>query len=307
MMPMHFSTIDAHVAGGAVRLVTAGLPRLDGRSLQERSDSVAQMLGAGLIGLSREPRGHEGTVGAMLAEPDRPDADAGILFFAHGPIARAATACLVPRHWPGVARLLTAPTRRLRHAGGRYGARRRLDSLSRTYQTARVSGNRPRNLPAIGARRSRQCGRRVVANVDAEAAACRRPRGWPSCSEAAEVARALEGDHVGGWCSSASHPSGVDVRSATVRGWRHRALPGGARPSRSPPSCSLWALAMDASVHRGLFGSTLDATERARRWRERPGVRGEVTGEVWPTGDHQFSPRRDPTSQPRIWIACCEL
>ena len=72
MPPMHLKTIDAHVAGGAVRLVTAGLPRLDGAALQERSDSLARMLGAELAGLSREPRGHEGTVVAMLAEPDRP-------------------------------------------------------------------------------------------------------------------------------------------------------------------------------------------------------------------------------------------
>src|SRR5262245_28854695 len=87
MSSMHFSTIDAHVAGGAVRLVTAGLPRLEHVSLQERSDSLERLLGTALTGLGREPRGHDGTVVAMLAEPDRPEADAAVLFFtAQGPL-----------------------------------------------------------------------------------------------------------------------------------------------------------------------------------------------------------------------------
>ena len=82
---MRISTVDGHVAGAAVRLVTGGVPALAGKTLRERHDALARDADDVRQLLCREPRGHSGIVGVMLAQPDRADADAGLLFFhAHG-------------------------------------------------------------------------------------------------------------------------------------------------------------------------------------------------------------------------------
>ena len=73
------TTIDAHVAGGAVRLVTAGLPQLAASSLEERQQLLSERAGPALAALAREPRGHSGVVVVVLTEGDTPDADAGML------------------------------------------------------------------------------------------------------------------------------------------------------------------------------------------------------------------------------------
>jgi proline racemase len=79
---MRVSTLDAHVAGGAVRLLTSGLPSLEGDTMAERRSSFEARAGTIADALSREPRGHAGVVGVVLTEPERPDADCGMVFFA---------------------------------------------------------------------------------------------------------------------------------------------------------------------------------------------------------------------------------
>jgi proline racemase len=78
---MRLTTLDAHIAGAAVRLVTSGLPRIEGASMAERRLSFEHTAGDVSLLLTREPRGHAGVVGVVLTEADRPDADAGMLFF----------------------------------------------------------------------------------------------------------------------------------------------------------------------------------------------------------------------------------
>ncbi len=78
---MRVSTLDAHVAGGAVRLLTSGLPSLEGATIAERRSSFEARAGAIADALSREPRGHSGLVGVVLTEPERADADCGMVFF----------------------------------------------------------------------------------------------------------------------------------------------------------------------------------------------------------------------------------
>ena len=78
---MRVTTLDAHVGGAAVRLVTSGLSQLDGASMAERRLSFDHTAGDVSLLLTREPRGHAGVVGVVLTEADRPDADAGMLFF----------------------------------------------------------------------------------------------------------------------------------------------------------------------------------------------------------------------------------
>src|SRR6478752_2986863 len=73
-------TIDAHVAGAAVRLAVAGLPQIVGDTLDERAQRLMASARGPLLALAREPRGPAGMVVSLLVAPDRPDADAGMLF-----------------------------------------------------------------------------------------------------------------------------------------------------------------------------------------------------------------------------------
>jgi proline racemase len=75
-----FQALDAHVAGASVRLITGGLPRLSGTSLQRRQASLIRQAGAVRRALILEPRGHRDLVGAVLTDTQTAGADAGLLF-----------------------------------------------------------------------------------------------------------------------------------------------------------------------------------------------------------------------------------
>jgi proline racemase len=110
---MHVSTLDAHVAGGAVRLVKSGLPTLDGRTIAEKRSSFEAQASHLAEALSREPRGHAGIVGVVLTEPERAEADCGMVFFtgagcravsghaAMGAVALAVAAGILAPRQPG--------------------------------------------------------------------------------------------------------------------------------------------------------------------------------------------------------------
>ena len=78
---MRVTTLEAHVAGAAVRLVTSGIPSIDGATMVERQQSFEARASAIALRLTREPCGHAGMVGVVLTEAEQPDADAGLLFF----------------------------------------------------------------------------------------------------------------------------------------------------------------------------------------------------------------------------------
>jgi proline racemase len=74
------TAIDAHTAGGPLRLITSGLPELSGltilekqRCMQEQFDGIRQTA-------LQEPRGHAEMCGCVLTPASRKDADVGILF-----------------------------------------------------------------------------------------------------------------------------------------------------------------------------------------------------------------------------------
>lgn len=111
---MRVTTLDAHVAGGAVRLVTSGVPTLDGQTMSEKRSSFEQIAGHIAEALCREPRGHAGVVGVVLTEAERDEADCGMLFFtgdgsralsghaAMGAAALALDAAILTPREPGV-------------------------------------------------------------------------------------------------------------------------------------------------------------------------------------------------------------
>jgi proline racemase len=74
------TTIDAHTGGEPLRIITSGLPPLQGKTILERRrwmhdnyDEIRRIL-------LWEPRGHADMYGAVLTPPVSPDADFGVLF-----------------------------------------------------------------------------------------------------------------------------------------------------------------------------------------------------------------------------------
>ncbi len=78
---MRVTTLEADVAGAAVRLVTSGVSSAAGTTMVERQQSFEADTSAVTLQLTREPCGHAGMVGVVLTEPERAEAEAGLLFF----------------------------------------------------------------------------------------------------------------------------------------------------------------------------------------------------------------------------------
>jgi proline racemase len=94
-------TIDAHVGGQPLRLVTDGIPRPVGRAMVQKREWLRKHADRVRRGVVLEPRGHADMVAALLTEAVSPEAHAGILFMdgrgypaisGHGVIAAAAIA-----------------------------------------------------------------------------------------------------------------------------------------------------------------------------------------------------------------------
>ncbi|MGE0448286.1 MAG: proline racemase family protein [Vicinamibacterales bacterium] len=82
-----FETIDAHVAGAPVRLVTSGFPAPRGRTMLDKQAWAERHADAIRRTLMLEPRGHADMCGAVLTEPTEPGSHAGILFMHAGGFA----------------------------------------------------------------------------------------------------------------------------------------------------------------------------------------------------------------------------
>ena len=78
------STVDFHTAGIGMRLVTAGLGRLPGDSVEAKRRHFAEHFDSLRTGLCLEPRGHRGMLIAVMTEPVSPGADFGLFFMYAG-------------------------------------------------------------------------------------------------------------------------------------------------------------------------------------------------------------------------------
>ncbi len=82
--PMHtITTLDCHVAGEALRVVTAGFPEPSGATILEKRRSCRTHLDHLRTALMWEPRGHHEMYGCLLVPSAHPQADTGVLFFHH--------------------------------------------------------------------------------------------------------------------------------------------------------------------------------------------------------------------------------
>src|SRR5258708_12373130 len=74
------TTIDAHAAGEAVRIIRGGLAALQGKRILERRGYMQEHLDHIRKALMWEPRGHRDMYGCALTKAVTPEADLGVLF-----------------------------------------------------------------------------------------------------------------------------------------------------------------------------------------------------------------------------------
>lgn len=77
---MILSTVEMHTGGEPTRIIVEGWPRLTAPTLLGKRRECLEKHDALRRGLMLEPRGHDGMYGALLVEPDHPDADLAVLF-----------------------------------------------------------------------------------------------------------------------------------------------------------------------------------------------------------------------------------
>ncbi|MGG0186021.1 proline racemase family protein [Bacillus rhizoplanae] len=75
-----YTTIDAHVAGEPLRIITGGLPAIKGKTQLERRAYCMEHLDHLREVLMYEPRGHHGMYGCIITPPASSHADFGVLF-----------------------------------------------------------------------------------------------------------------------------------------------------------------------------------------------------------------------------------
>jgi trans-L-3-hydroxyproline dehydratase len=78
------STVEMHTGGEPTRIVVDGWPRFEGKTLLGRRREAKERFDHLRRGLMLEPRGHDGMYGALLVEPDHPEADLAVLFMHNG-------------------------------------------------------------------------------------------------------------------------------------------------------------------------------------------------------------------------------
>jgi proline racemase len=74
------TTIDAHTGGEPFRIITGGLPELEGDTILQRRRFMTDHLDHLRTALMWEPRGHADMYGCVITPPVTPEADIGVLF-----------------------------------------------------------------------------------------------------------------------------------------------------------------------------------------------------------------------------------
>ncbi len=77
---MILSTVEMHTGGEPTRIIVDGWPRLEGKTLLDKRREAKDRFDHLRRSLMLEPRGHDGMYGALLVEPDHPEADLAVLF-----------------------------------------------------------------------------------------------------------------------------------------------------------------------------------------------------------------------------------
>jgi proline racemase len=78
---LRIETVDYHTAGEPFRIVTGGIPPLDGRTILDQRRHARAHLDDVRKLLVHEPRGHADMYGCFVTEPEDDGADLGVVFF----------------------------------------------------------------------------------------------------------------------------------------------------------------------------------------------------------------------------------
>ena len=78
------SVIETHTAGEAARLVTAGIPKVPGKTMAEKKQYFIDHLDHVRKSVMWEPRGHQDMFGAFVLPPVSEEADFGLIFMDTG-------------------------------------------------------------------------------------------------------------------------------------------------------------------------------------------------------------------------------
>jgi proline racemase len=308
---MEIVATDYHTAGEPFRIVTAGVPEIEGASVGERRERAAasETVDAVRRLLCHEPRGHADMYGCFPVAPDDGGADLGVLFWhkdgystacGHGTIALGAWAVetgRVPAPDDGeVDVTIDVPS-------GRVTARVRCrDGAVETVAFRNVpSYVIARGVPAAGVEVDMAYGGAIYAFVPVERFGLRvAPQDLPQLIEAGRsVKAALAGSAV------ARHPederlSGVygTIFYETLGPLHHRNVTifGDGEVDRSPTGSATSArtalLVADESLREGEWWrneSVVGTSFRARAIGETPaGLLTEVEGTAYRTGEHRF-------------------
>jgi proline racemase len=158
-------TIDAHVGGQPLRLIVDGAPRLSGKTMAQKRDSMRRQADNLRRAVVLEPRGHMDMCAALLTEPISPGAHAGLLFMhaggfaamsGHSVIAVTTIALergLISTNGEALSFDTAAGTVHVRARVQTHGDRRRVDSVALTNVPSFVAS--PGHTVRIGTRQLR--------------------------------------------------------------------------------------------------------------------------------------------------------
>jgi len=294
-------TIDAHAAGGPLRLVVDGFPSPRGRTMLEKRDWAERHADALRRALVLEPRGHADMWGAVLTEPASPRAHAGILFFDSGGYRTMSGHGII-------AATRIALDRGLVMSGD--GATIVFDTPAGEVR-ATAAGDRVSfvNVPSyvLHAGVPVQAGPRVLradiayggaffAIVDAESAGvsidiAHMPelrRAAEAISAALEKVQAVDGTIFTG----PPYDAGADLRNAAVLvdGVVDRSPCGTGTAAVMAVIDAMGLLAAERPfVHESIIGTRIEGRIAGRTMvGDYPAIRTEITGSAWITGDHTF-------------------
>jgi len=114
--PERVEVVDSHTEGEPTRVVVAGWPQPEGRTMAERRAFLLERQDRLRRAVVCEPRGHDAIVGALLTPPVEPGSAAGVVFFnnagglgmcGHGLIGLVRTLEHLGRLGPGTLRVDT--------------------------------------------------------------------------------------------------------------------------------------------------------------------------------------------------------
>jgi trans-L-3-hydroxyproline dehydratase len=77
---LKITTLDAHTEGEPLRIITSGLPNLNGNTILEMRRDLIENNDYIRTALMWEPRGHADMYGCIVTSPTTPDADFGVIF-----------------------------------------------------------------------------------------------------------------------------------------------------------------------------------------------------------------------------------